>query len=159
MPGIQADHVIFDEPRQAPLFSADDPSYLVVGETDSVFAATGTGCRRMERKGSDDAGCVLLRPRHAGRGISSGTVMFIDPDGTDDAEIVRFTDGSLDDMRLWQSADGAIMAFAKGTFYRIESTSGGIRSPRHLQDRVPWPCRVGATPGSQRADHMGTVRR
>jgi hypothetical protein len=121
IPGIQSDHVIFDEPVQAPLFSPDDSSYLMLGDHNFCVRRLGelnTAGLTLEND-SIVAGCFY---GHDGLavGLSSGSVAFLhDPMGTSDVEDVRLTQGNIAELRLWQSSDGDFAAFSEGMLYQI----------------------------------------
>jgi serine/threonine protein kinase len=121
LPGIQTDHMIFDEPRQAPLFTTDGSSYLLVGKRDFCVRRVGeqgTAGLTLE-DGSILAGCFHGVGGLA-VGLSSGSVAFIhDPMGTCDVEDVQLTHEDIEELGLWQSGDGEFAAFAGGVLYQV----------------------------------------
>jgi tetratricopeptide (TPR) repeat protein len=124
IPGVQTDQIIFDEPRQAPLFAADPPGFLVVGE--DWFGMRYQDAEQESAEWSAD-GAAILAACFGGNGMlavgrSAGTVTFFDPSETRDTEVVPLGEDEadpLDAMRLWESADGAVMACTGAAFYRI----------------------------------------
>ena len=82
VPGIQTYHAIVDEPRQAPLFSADDTAYLIVAEHTFVLAPQDQPAMGWsdEEEATVLAGC-FCDPGMLAIGFSTGSLVFIDPDG------------------------------------------------------------------------------
>jgi len=144
IPGVQTDCLVFDEPRQAPLFADGRPGHLVVG--DDWFSMHYQNTEQQNEEWNI-AGATILAACFCGGGLlavgtSSGRIVFFDPDEARATEIVRLDEDErdpLDDMRLWECADGAVMAFTGAAFYRIgprpdESASLAVTKPD-----IPWP--------------------
>ena len=133
IPGVQTDLMILGNPRQAPLFSADQRGYLVLD--DHRFGVRYRGTEQENIGWSAEGGAVLAGCFCGGLlaiGMSSGSVAFLDPGETRDTEIIPLIepdsgdlgepegqDEGLDDMRLWQSADDEVIAFTGKAFYRV----------------------------------------
>jgi serine/threonine protein kinase len=144
IPGVQADHMIFDEPRQAPLFAEEPSGYLVVG--DDWFGVRYREAEQEYREWSAQGAAILAAcfcgNRMLAVGMSSGTVAFFDPDETRVPVIVPLGEDEadpLDDMRLWESADGVVTAFTGAAFYQIRARQDESASPAAVNLDIPCP--------------------
>jgi serine/threonine protein kinase len=144
VPGVQTDHMIFDEPRQAPLFAEGQPGHLVVG--DDWFSMRYRNAEKQDNEWSAE-GATIIAACFCGSGMlavgtSSGTVAFFDPDQTRDTEVVPLGGDErnpLEDMRLWEGADGVVAAFTGAAFYRIRPRQDESASPSAAKLDIPCP--------------------
>ena len=75
-------------------------------------------------------------------GTSAGKIVFFDPDEAYVTEIVRLDEDErdpLDDLRLWECADGAVMALTGAAFYRIGARQDESASLAAARLDIPWP--------------------
>ena len=75
-------------------------------------------------------------------GRPAGKIVFFDPDEADVTEIVRLDEDErdpLDDLRLWECADGAVMALTGAAFYRIGARQDESASLAAARLDIPWP--------------------
>lgn len=151
IPGIQTYHAILDEPRQAPLFSARDAAYFLVAEHEFALTPEGQPARRWSvEEATVLAGC-FCDPGKLAIGLSTGSLVFPDPDKTADPESFQLPESDLDDLRLWQTGNAGLTVFTGQAFYRVWSPhhQAGDRAARRLDIPVPSEARLLATHGSR----------
>jgi serine/threonine protein kinase/Flp pilus assembly protein TadD len=119
IPGIQTYHVVLDEPRQAPLFSADDSTYLLVAEHEFALSPQDQPARSWSAEQATVLAGCLCDPGTLAIGLSTGSLVFLDWDGTADPESVQLPESDLDDLHLWQTADAGITAYTGQAFYHV----------------------------------------
>jgi tetratricopeptide (TPR) repeat protein len=144
IPGVQTDRLVFDEPRQAPLFADGRPGHLIVGDDwfSIHYQDTERQIDEWNIQGSTILAACFYDHGLLAVGTSSGRIVFFDPDEARATQIVRLDEGErdfLDGMRLWQCDDGTLMAFTGAAFYRIgprpdESAALAVTKPD-----TPWP--------------------
>ena len=142
VPGTETDHVLFDGPVQAPLFSGDDSSYLLLGEHDIVLRSRDgrLDLARWTLEGESILSACYHDIDRLAVGLTPGSVMF--PDSEPEAgghEYLTLTSEQADTLCLWQSGPGAVTAFCGGVFYQVipPGTSSAQPRLRELPASVP----------------------